>query len=172
VKKLWLLIGMVIIITAILIWANLLSNPLTNDAHADFILVKKAERKLTLFRKGIALKSYTIALGREPVGKKEKKGDNRTPEGQYTIDSRNNKSLYHKALHISYPNSQDIANAQKKGCSPGGSIYLHGVRKGFGWLGKLHRLINWTRGCIAVTNVEIDEICNAVLDGTRIEIIP
>jgi murein L,D-transpeptidase YafK len=162
---------MVIIATGILVWANLPSNPLANNGHADFILVKKSERTLTLFQNGVPLKSYLIAVGREP-GKKEKDGDNRTPEGTYTIVSRNDKSFYHKSLRISYPNSQDILNSQKKGSSPGGAIYLHGVRWGFGWLGKLHRRINWTRGCLAVTNLEIEEIYNAVPNGTRIEIIP
>jgi murein L,D-transpeptidase YafK len=117
-------------------------------------------------------KSYKVALGRNPDGAKEKEGDYKTPEGTYTVDSRNTKSSYHLALHISYPNNQDIQRAKQQGVSPGGNIMIHGIRNGFGWFGKFHRCLDWTKGCIAVTNDEIDEIGRLVTDGTPVEIRP
>ncbi|HEY6007038.1 MAG TPA: L,D-transpeptidase family protein [Geobacteraceae bacterium] len=138
----------------------------------DKVLIEKKARRLTLYSKGQAVKSYRVALGRNPAGPKEKEGDNRTPEGTYIIDSRNTKSRFHLALHISYPNAQDIERAKQQGVSPGGDIMIHGILNGFGWIGDLHRWSDWTRGCIAVTNKEIDEIGKLVANGTPVEIKP
>jgi murein L,D-transpeptidase YafK len=147
-------------------------NPLSPDAKADRILVEKAARRLTLFRGSTALKSYRIALGRSPVGPKEREGDHRTPEGIYSIDRRKPDSAFHRALHISYPSPSDIAQATKRGVAPGGDIMIHGIRNGLGWIGAFHRIRNWTSGCIAVTDVQIEEIWRAVPNGTPIEIRP
>ena len=116
------------------------------------------------------IKSYRVSLGRNPLGPKQQEGDKRTPEGLYRIDKRNEKSGFHRALHVSYPESRDFAAAAARGVSPGGDIMIHGLHNGLGWMGKLHRLVDWTAGCIAVTDPEIEEIWAAVPDGTPVEI--
>jgi murein L,D-transpeptidase YafK len=138
----------------------------------DQIIVYKSERKLVLLARGKELKSYRVALGGEPVGPKVRQGDHRTPEGSYVLDSRNPNSRFYKAFHISYPSSKDVAVAKKLGVSPGGDIMLHGLPKEYAWVGKAHTLHDWTDGCIAVTNEEIDEIWKVVRVGTPIEIKP
>jgi murein L,D-transpeptidase YafK len=140
--------------------------------HADRIVVLKSERKLVLMKDGKEFRSYKVSLGTEPVGPKRKQGDHRTPEGTYVIDRRNPTSQFHRALHISYPNLSDRAQAQKVGVDPGGDIMIHGLPNGFGFLGKTHLWRDWTDGCIAVTNDEIEEIWKLVPDGTPIEIRP
>ncbi len=146
--------------------------PLKDGARADRIVVHKGERVLVLMAGDVTLKWYRISLGREPVGAKQREGDGRTPEGRYRIDYRNPASGYHLALHISYPDAKDRARARKAGVSPGGDIMIHGMRNGYGWIGQLHRLVDWTNGCIAVTDTEMDEIWRAVANGTEIEIRP
>ena len=118
------------------------------------------------------LKKYKVALGSHPRGMKTREGDGRTPEGKYVIDGKNIKSSYHRSLHISYPSAQDFKDAQSAGVQPGGDIMIHGIRNGLGWIGPLHRLFDWTKGCIALTNSEIEEIWALVADGTPIEINP
>lgn len=147
-------------------------HPLSPKARADRILVEKAARRLTLFRGSTPLKSYRVALGRSPVGSKEKEGDQRTPEGVYLIDRHKEDSDFHRALHISYPDADDIARAAKDRVSAGSDIMIHGLPNGRGWMGALHRRRDWTAGCIAVTDRQIEEIWRAVPDGTRIEIRP
>jgi len=142
------------------------------DLTADKILIEKNARRLTLLSQGQVVKTYRIALGGNPEGPKEKEGDNKTPEGTYTIDGRNRKSGYHLSLHISYPNEKDRKRAKELGVSPGGQIMIHGIKNGFGWIGALHTYHNWTQGCIAVTNEEIEEIAALVPDGTPVEIRP
>ena len=127
---------------------------------------------MTLYSKGQPIRTFYIALGRSPEGPKEKEGDNKTPEGIYVIDARNINSGYHKALQISYPNIKDIDRAKELGVSPGGKIMIHGIKNGFGWLGSFHRRRDWTQGCIAVTDDEIDEIWDQVAIGTTVEIKP
>ena len=138
----------------------------------DHIVVYKRDRKLVLLSQGAELRSYKVALGGEPVGPKTRLGDHRTPEGLYILDSRNPNSHYYKAFHISYPNSKDIAAAKKLGVSPGGEIMLHGLPKEYAWMGKAHTLHDWTDGCVAVTDEEMDEIWKLVRVGTPIEIKP
>ncbi len=142
------------------------------EEPADRVVIEKSLRKLTLLRGDTVLKTYKIALGGQPVGRKECQGDNRTPEGRYVVDSRNKKSHYHWSLHISYPNAADRANAKKKKCNPGGDIFIHGLPNGYGWMGKLHTAHDWTLGCIAVTDQEIEEIWHLVPNGTPVEIKP
>ncbi|MGQ9367653.1 L,D-transpeptidase family protein [Azospirillum sp. A39] len=139
---------------------------------ADRIVVRKARRTLTLYRDGRELRTYAVALGPGEPAPKRREGDNRTPEGLYRIDGRNPRSAYHRSLHISYPSPADTSAARARGERPGGGIMIHGLRNGFGWLGAAHRSVDWTAGCIAVTNEEIEEIWRLVPDGTAIEILP
>lgn len=140
--------------------------------HADRVVVLKKERTLQLLDHGTVIKTYKVALGGEPAGRKTRRGDHKTPEGLYVLDSRNAHSQFHRAIHISYPNAQDRAEARRQGVSPGGDVFVHGLPNGYGFLGASHRLKDWTDGCIAVTDEEIDEIWKAVPDGTPIEIKP
>jgi murein L,D-transpeptidase YafK len=146
--------------------------PLPHDALADRVLVEKSARRLTLWQGETALKTYRVSLGREPVAPKEFEGDQRTPEGLYTIDFHKPDSDYHLALHISYPDQRDIDRAAPHNRSAGSDIMIHGLRNGDGWIGAFHRQSDWTAGCIAVTDFEIEEIYRAVPDGTPIEIRP
>jgi murein L,D-transpeptidase YafK len=140
------------------------------SSKADSILILKKDHTLELLQGGKVIRTYKVALGRGGLAAKEREGDGRTPEGQYIIDARNEASHYHKALHISYPNSDDNKRAAKLGVSPGGAIMIHGLPNGMGWLGSSHRLYDWTLGCIAVTDSEIDEIWDLVPVGTHVEI--
>lgn len=155
-----------------LIAANYERHPLAADVRADRILVEKSARRLTLFSGDKPLKTYSVALGRTPQGAKQEEGDQRTPEGSYTIDAHKFDSAFHRALHISYPSPTDSASAARRGVSAGGDIMIHGIRNGSGWWGAFHRLTDWTAGCIAVTDKQIEEIYQAVPDGTPIEIRP
>lgn len=146
--------------------------PRLSNSIADRVLVEKNARRLTLFHNNVPIGTYDIALGRQPEGPKRFEGDNRTPEGRYIIDSRKKNSSYHRALHISYPSPKDVAFAARQKRSAGGSIMIHGLPSGMGSLGPLHRLRDWTAGCIAVTNTEIEELWRAIPDGTPIEIRP
>lgn len=137
---------------------------------ADKVLVLKSERKLHLIRKEKIFRTYSVALGRSPVGDKVKEGDNKTPEGNYTLDWRNSNSSCYKSLHISYPNKEDKARAKKLNVSPGGDVMIHGLHPSNEWMGKMHLKIDWTYGCVAVTNEEMDEIWKSVKNGTPIEI--
>jgi len=139
---------------------------------ADKILINKKERQLTLLSTGKVLKTYRIALGGNPNGPKERQGDNKTPEGTYFIDARNKDSRYHISLHLSYPNERDRRRARARGVSPGGDIMIHGIKNGYSSVGELHTEYDWTKGCIAVTDEEIEEIERFVPDGTPVEIRP
>jgi L,D-peptidoglycan transpeptidase YkuD (ErfK/YbiS/YcfS/YnhG family) len=139
---------------------------------ADKVLIEKQARHLTLIAKGEVIKTYTIALGGNPVGPKEREGDNKTPEGIYFIDSRNGNSGYHLSLHISYPNELDNMRARERGVRPGGDIMIHGIKNGFSPVGTSHAESDWTQGCIAVTNQEMEEIYKLVPHGTLVEITP
>ena len=138
----------------------------------DRIIVEKAARKLSIFREGKSLKTYRVALGRNPVGPKREEGDMKTPEGIYKIDGRNAESSFHLALHISYPSDDDSAHAAERGVSAGFDIMIHGIQNGLGWIGAFHRWKDWTAGCIALTDEEIEELWRVTPDGTIIEIRP
>jgi murein L,D-transpeptidase YafK len=114
------------------VWANQGSDPLPSGTRADLIVVEKSKRLLTLYKNGAALRTYRIALGREPVGAKEREGDDRTPEGRYTIDYRDRESVFHHALHISYPSPVHTTRSKQGGYSAGGAIMIHGIRNGLG----------------------------------------
>ncbi len=139
---------------------------------ADKIVIEKKARRLKLISTGEVLKTYKIALGGNPIGPKEREGDNKTPEGTYCIDARNEDSHYHRSLHISYPNERDKMRARELGVSPGGNIMIHGIKKGFSWVGDAHTEVDWTKGCIAVTDEEIEEIDKLTPNGTIVEIRP
>lgn len=144
--------------------------PAPGEQLADRVVVVKSAHTLTLYSRGQVLKSYKVALGRGQAGAKDHQGDHKTPEGEYILDQKNAHSRFHLALHVSYPNAADQQHAQKEGRDPGGAIMVHGVARGFGWLGSLEHQIDWTDGCIAVTNSEIEEIWRLVPVGTPIEI--
>jgi len=139
---------------------------------ADKVLVFKQKHELQLLSQGKVFQTYNVALGGDPIGPKAQQGDHKTPEGTYVLDRRNANSKFHRALHISYPSAKDRELARKRGFAPGGDIMLHGLPNGYGAIGAAHRLKDWTDGCIAVTNPEIEEIWTLVPDGTPIEIRP
>lgn len=139
---------------------------------ADKVLVLKKDRELRLLRGDKVLKKYKVALGGSPEGAKERQGDRKTPEGRYILDSRNRNSQFYRSIHINYPSKADRERARRMGVSPGGDLFIHGLPNGQGWIGSAHRLHDWTDGCIAVTNEEMDEIWAMVDDGTPIEIRP
>ncbi|MGA9071914.1 MAG: L,D-transpeptidase family protein [Terracidiphilus sp.] len=139
---------------------------------ADSILILKKDHLMELLSGGTVIRAYKVALGRGGLAAKEREGDARTPEGHYVIDAKYPVSHYHKALHVSYPSAEDRKRAARQGVSPGGSIMIHGLPNGQGWLGAAHRLYDWTLGCIAVTDEEIDEVYQLVPVGTPVEIRP
>jgi murein L,D-transpeptidase YafK len=139
---------------------------------ADQVIVVKSQHTMTLLSHGKVVRAYKVALGGSPVGAKEQQGDHKTPEGHYILDRRNAKSRFYKSIHVSYPNEQDKQRASQRGVSAGGDIMIHGLSDGLGWLGATHRTLDWTDGCVAVTNAEMDEIWELVPDGTPIEIRP
>ena len=139
---------------------------------ADSIVVEKRLRRMTLYFNGLPVKRYGVALGRNPTGRKLQIGDFRTPEGIYFIEGRNPQSKYYRSLRISYPDVLDRLRAQSLGLEAGGDIMIHGLPTGRELMGASHRRTDWTEGCIAVTNQELDEIWRAIPDGAPIEIKP
>jgi murein L,D-transpeptidase YafK len=139
----------------------------------DRIVVLKRKRLLMLMQGEQVARSFRVALGREPRGTKLREGDGRTPEGTYRIEARNHDSQFYRAMKISYPNQVDRQRAREAGVRPGGLIMIHGLDPGIAakWRGD-HWMFNWTRGCIAVTNEEMDVIWEAVALGTPVEILP
>jgi murein L,D-transpeptidase YafK len=140
------------------------------ETKVDRIVVEKSKRTLKLMDGAKILKTHKVALGGQPVGSKDRQGDHKTPEGIYSVDAKNPNSQFYKALHISYPSQADRTNARKLGMSPGGDVEIHGLGSKWGWIGAKHRLTDWTDGCIAVTNEEIDEIYPLIKVGTPVEI--
>lgn len=144
---------------------------LDTSKKIDKIIVIKNKRELNVYSEKTLLKSYSVSLGAEPVGHKQFEGDNKTPQGIYTINDKNPNSGYHLNLGISYPNKEDIAYAKQHGKSPGGLIKIHGIKNAYGFIGKFHRWFDWTQGCIALTDKEIEELYYNVPIGTTIEIL-
>lgn len=143
-----------------------------NREKVDSILILKKDHLMELFAGGKVIRTYKVALGQGGLAPKRREGDGRTPEGSYVIDAKYEHSAYHKALHVSYPNAEDRKRAAALGVSPGGAIMIHGLPNGKGWVGAGHRLYDWTLGCIAVTDQEIDEVWGLVPVGTPVEIKP
>ena len=146
--------------------------PTLASANADRLVVKKSARKMFLFEGDKLLRSYQIALGKNPVGHKERQGDYRTPEGRYLLDWRNPQSRFYRSIHISYPNESDRRRAAAKGVHPGANIMIHGVPDRYRDDQEFIISLNWTEGCIAVTNDDMNEIWALVAENTPIEIIP
>ena len=169
--KIFLALFLIIAAAAIFFYTRHNWNALPAGAIIDRILVEKSQRKLSILRNGKVLKSYRVALGRNPIGAKEQEGDMKTPEGIYTIDYRNPNSDYHLALHVSYPSDEDNARAAPRGVNAGFDIMIHGLPNGHG-PADFHPKTDWTAGCIAVTDAEIEEIYRVTPDGTPIEIRP
>jgi murein L,D-transpeptidase YafK len=144
---------------------------LPDNAQATRIVVEKSAHKMSLFHDQTVLRVYEVSLGSGGPDAKMREGDRRTPEGRFVIDGRNTKSRFHRALHISYPTAAEVASAKARGDNPGGDVLIHGLRDGFGWIGTFHRTMDWTAGCIAVTDREMDEIWRVVPNGTPIEIV-
>jgi murein L,D-transpeptidase YafK len=147
-------------------------NPVRAEVKVDQVVVLKGERTLNLLAHGKIIRTYRVALGGVPVGPKERQGDHKTPEGRYVLDRRNPHSQYYKSIHISYPHEKDRRNAETMGVHAGGDIMIHGLPPRQAWVGAAHRDFDWTEGCIAVTNEEIEEIWSAVPVGTPIHIKP
>lgn len=140
------------------------------DQQADRIVVRKAAREMQLLRGDTVLGTYRVALGGAPTGHKLQEGDQKTPVGDYVIDWRNERSVAHLSLHISYPNAQDMQAAAQANVPAGGNIMIHGLPNGWGALSAVHHLWDWTDGCVAVTNAEMQQIWSKVPNGTKISI--
>lgn len=149
----------------------LLNTTRQNLVQADFVFVKKSARLMFLLKDKKIIKQYHIALGDSPQGHKQQEGDEKTPEGLYTLDYKKEDSIAYRSIHISYPNKTDIANAKKHGVSPGGFIMIHGQMNGYDYLTDIMQQRDWTDGCIAVTNAEMDDIMARVPVGTPIQIV-
>lgn len=147
--------------------------PLPPDFEADLVIVEKTERRLYLSRQGRIVKGFDIALGFSPRGHKQRQGDGRTPEGRYTISARNSSSRFYLSLRIDYPAAADVRNARARGENPGGDIMIHGLPNlDLRQVARHHPFWDWTDGCIALSNAEIEELWRAVPTGTPIEIRP
>lgn len=142
------------------------------EPSIDLVRVIKSDLKLQLLSSGKILYEFKVSLGGNSKGHKTQEGDGKTPEGIYQLDYKKSDSAFYKAFHISYPNTNDIASAKVRGVNPGGNIMIHGQKNGFGWLAFASRYLNWTNGCIALKDSEIDVMWEAVKEGTTIEILP
>ena len=139
---------------------------------ADSVVVYKRERTLVLYNRGVPIRSYFVALGSKPVGDKERAGDQKTPEGIFRVNAHNPASKFHLALRLSYPDDAHRARAAALGADPGGDIMIHGLPKEYSEAGKNHLQNDWTNGCVALSNPEIEELWRAVPDGTPVHIKP
>jgi len=139
-------------------------------AAIDLVMVDKSERKMYLMSNNQIIKQYQIALGGQPKGHKQQEGDQKTPEGKYTLDYEKEGSAYYRSMHISYPNRSDKEKAKKEGVDPGGFIMVHGQKNMSGELSGFRKNFDWTNGCIAISNDEMDEFLALVSVGTTIQI--
>jgi murein L,D-transpeptidase YafK len=164
--------GTIALLTATLFGGRALISQAQTKAVADSIVISKSTHTLSLMSGKTVLKTYHVAFGRGSSGAKQFEGDNRTPEGKYVIDEKKTSTKFHKAFHLSYPNADDRAKALKLGKSPGGDIEIHGLPATFAWLGTTQHIVDWTAGCIALSNDEIDEVWKLAFVGTPVEIDP
>jgi murein L,D-transpeptidase YafK len=163
----------VTILPALLLAAAVTANagaPSAAPAVIDHIVVDKAEHRMTLMRGSKVVRIYQVALGKGGLAPKAAEGDNRVPEGIYRVTERKADSQFHRALRVGYPTPQQASAARARGIDPGSNIMIHGLPNGFGWIGSWHRLRDWTAGCVAVTDAEIDQIWKLVPVGTIVEI--
>lgn len=145
---------------------------LASASTIDLVRVSKGQRTLELLSGETVVKTFTIALGANPVGHKQQEGDERTPEGRYVLDYRNPNSQYYKSIHVSYPNAADQARARAAGRKPGGDIMIHGQKNGFSGMSRLTQKMDWTNGCIALHDADMEYVWQKVKNGTPIEIKP
>lgn len=138
----------------------------------DQLLIHKHERRLEVISGGKVIRSYRVALGREPTGHKQHRGDNRTPEGIYHIDWRHRSPNYNLSMHLDYPNLKDRADAWERGVDPGSMIMIHGTPVDEEYPEWFFKGLDWTNGCIALDNASMQELWQLIPDGTRVEIIP
>lgn len=155
-----------------LLCMSLLSSLACAQQVADYVLVEKSRHLLSLYKDGKPFATYHVVFGGNPVGHKQQEGDERTPEGRYSLDAKNSKSAYYKSIHISYPNAADRAQAKARGVSPGGAIMIHGQKNGYDWLTAVTQTSNWTLGCIALSNSDMDKLWQSIVVPTPIEIKP
>ena len=139
-------------------------------AGVDLVKVDKSEGRMYLLDNEKVIKEYHVVFGANPKGHKQQEGDEKTPEGRYILDYKKEDSSFYRSMHVSYPNKADVENAEKLGVSPGGFIMVHGQRNWLGWLAPIMQNFNWTNGCIALTNSEMDEFMDLVAVGTPIDI--
>lgn len=169
----WLAVGCILLVAVLGFVDRILPRILADEVPvADHIVVEKGNRRLLLLNNGRLIKTYSVELGRVPIGAKEREGDRRTPEGDYVIDYRNARSRFYKSLHISYPAEVDKARAATAGYDAGSDIMIHGRTN---WLGAFEVYFSgrdWTLGCISVSNADMEELWKAIPDGTPITILP
>ncbi|WP_415054654.1 L,D-transpeptidase family protein [Halopseudomonas sp.] len=146
--------------------------PAQAAAAIDKVLVHKAERRLEVISAGQAIKQYRISLGRQPVGHKQQQGDQRTPEGIYSIDWRHESPQFNLSLHLDYPNLKDRTAAYEQGVDPGGMIMIHGTPVDEEYPEWFFKGLDWTNGCIALNNADMRALWELVPDGTLVEIVP
>ncbi|MEO0554247.1 MAG: L,D-transpeptidase family protein [Bacteroidota bacterium] len=173
-KKLFFLalIISIIFLYEVIVFRFYPESSLPDSIKIDKIVLTKSKRNMTLFANGKSIKTYRVSLGKTPIGAKRVQGDHKTPEGIYKINGKNGRSNFHLNLGISYPNELDKQKADSIGKPVGGDIKIHGLAPEYAYLGKFHRLKDWTDGCIAVTNSEIEELYQNIAIGTVIEIRP
>ena len=138
----------------------------------DLVKVDKSARTLSITSRGKEVAKFHVVLGGSPVGHKHREGDERTPEGRYVLDQRNATSRFFRSLHVSYPNEVDKERARAAGLNPGGDIMIHGQKNGLGWLSRLSQRRDWTDGCIALSNKDMQVVWDRVRVPTPIEISP
>lgn len=168
----WVLRIFLFIVFLAIIYYFIPETELPIGSKINKLIVIKSKGIMEAYNDEQLLKTYKISIGQNPVGDKVFEGDKKTPEGSYFINSKNPNSGYYKNLGVSYPDAEDIKEAKEKGFNPGGDIKIHGLKNGIGFIGKFHRILNWTAGCIAVNNEEMEELYNAVEINTRIIIKP
>jgi murein L,D-transpeptidase YafK len=162
-KRVRLLTAILFLFVPLLAWA---------DPPITLVRVLKGDHTLQLLAEGRVVREFNVALGANPKGHKMQAGDERPPEGVYRLDYKNPGSAFYKAIHISYPNARDVASAKSRGVSPGGQIMIHGQKNGLEWLALLSQRFDWTNGCIALANEDMDIVWERVKVGTPIEILP
>jgi murein L,D-transpeptidase YafK len=143
--------------------------PVLAIEKADRVVAEKSKQLLLLYKQNKLIASYRASFGRK-MGAKQQLGDSKTPEGHYILDAKTQQTQFYKAIHISYPNAQDKENARKLGVNPGGDIMIHGQKNGYAYLAPKLQLFNWTQGCIALSNEDMDKVWDAIDPGTPIDI--
>lgn len=171
-KRCWLLVVVISLLYSVAVTAkinDLRSHP---KPQVDYIHIEKQKRRMTVFFSDKKPVTYRIALGFSPLGPKEVEGDGKTPEGIYTITYKNSQSQFHRSLKLSYPTKEDWQRAGQQGMHPGSDIMIHGLGERLQQVGKWHARKDWTLGCIAVTNEEIEELYHLAEVGTKVKISP